>query len=84
MTIHSPPSAKNFGIALRAVREANGLSQAELAEEAGVTHTYISHIEAGRRIPHVTTVRLLATALGAGDSAETASIAELAAWLAAQ
>lgn len=34
---------------VRNARDARGLSQQELAERAGVDHTYISHIEAGRR-----------------------------------
>lgn len=37
------------GAALRAARLAAGLSQAALADALGVSHTYISHLEAGRR-----------------------------------
>lgn len=44
MSIESNP-----GAALRARREALGLTQEQLAERIGVHRTHIVHIEAGRR-----------------------------------
>ena len=51
----------SFGVALRRLRTAAGLSQEELAERAGVSARGISDLERGaRRMPHLGTVRLLA------------------------
>lgn len=54
---------------VRKQRSEQGLSQRELAERAGVDHTYISHIEAGRR-ENLTLgkLRSLADALGVSPS----------------
>ncbi len=51
--------------ALRERRVAAGLTQAELAGEAGVSRPQISAIEAGRNTPSVTAALALARALGA-------------------
>lgn len=50
---------------LRRMREARGLSQRELARKAGVTQSYISHIET-RRQKNITVrvAKKLARALG--------------------
>jgi transcriptional regulator with XRE-family HTH domain len=54
-----------FGARLRRLREAAGLTQEELASEAGLTAKAISMLERGeRRRPHPHTVRSLANALG--------------------
>lgn len=53
-----------LGQALREIREREGLSQEELALEAGLHPTWISHIESGRNNPAWGTVRRLADALG--------------------
>lgn len=55
---------KANGEALRALREEEWFSQAELAERSGVSHATISKIEQGRRPrPHNQTIIALAEAL---------------------
>ncbi|HEY8598404.1 MAG TPA: helix-turn-helix domain-containing protein [Thermomicrobiales bacterium] len=62
-----------FGVQLRGLREAAGLTQEELAERAGLTAKGISALERGeRRHPYPHTVRALADALGLEGSARTA------------
>lgn len=56
--------ATAFGSAMRAERERIGLSQEELALRAGVDRTFVSRAERGERQPALTTVFLLAKALG--------------------
>jgi excisionase family DNA binding protein len=51
------------GMRLRALREATGQSQLELAAASGLTHEEISRLELGRRAPLAPTVRALARAL---------------------
>ena len=51
------------GQRLRALREAAGMTQQELATTSGVTHEAISRLETGRGAPYAETVRLLAHAL---------------------
>lgn len=48
---------------LRKTREDKGLSQAELAEKAGMQPSAISHFEAGRRSPSFENLKRLADAL---------------------
>jgi transcriptional regulator with XRE-family HTH domain len=72
-----------FGVLLRRYRSKPGLTQAELAERAGISPDAISTLERGaRRNPHRDTVRLLADALqrSAADRAEFLAIARQAAW----
>src|SRR3712207_9033530 len=53
-----------FGVRLRQVREAAGLTQEDLAARAGLSAKGISDLERGaRRRPHPQTVRALAGAL---------------------
>lgn len=60
-----PPPRPTFGDRLRAYRQRAGLSQAELAERAGLTVSAISALERGVRThPYPHTVRRLADALG--------------------
>jgi excisionase family DNA binding protein len=54
---------KRSGMRLRALREAAGLTQLELAAKSGITHEAISNLEVGRRTPYAETVRKLARAL---------------------
>ncbi|MCC8069549.1 MAG: helix-turn-helix domain-containing protein [Ruminococcus sp.] len=54
----------SFGNALTKVREAKGMSQAELARQVGVTKQAINNIEHGISIPNVNTAMLIAIALG--------------------
>ena len=57
-----------FGVYLRSLRNAAGLSQEELAEQAGLTVSGVSALERGvRRRPFPHTVRALATALALSD-----------------
>jgi len=53
-----------FGRALRRERVRAGLSQEELAFRAKVDRTFVSRAERGERQPALTTVLLLARALG--------------------
>lgn len=66
----------SFGVLLRALREAAGLSQEELAERAGLSSHAVSALERGTRTrPYPHTVRALAEALGASDDDRAALIA---------
>ena len=61
-----PPSTtppEDFSARLRHVRERKDLSQAELAEKAGLQPSAISHFETGRRAPSFANLRALADAL---------------------
>jgi excisionase family DNA binding protein len=55
---------KRVGKRLRAIREAAGLNQIQLAAASGLTHEAISRLETGRCWPYAETVRKLARALG--------------------
>jgi transcriptional regulator with XRE-family HTH domain len=52
-----------FGLHLRQLRQARGLSQEELANRAGLDRTYVSSCEAGRRNVTLKTIVKLADAL---------------------
>ena len=54
---------RRCGQRLRAVREAAGLSQQQLAANTGLTHEAISRLETGHNAPYAETVRTLAQAL---------------------
>jgi transcriptional regulator with XRE-family HTH domain len=49
-----------LGVNVRRLREAQGWSQEEYADRAGIHRTYVSDIERGRRNPTVTVVEKLA------------------------
>ncbi len=53
-----------FGLRLRELRLARGLSQEALAQKAGVDRTYVSSVERGRRNVSLEIIHLLADALG--------------------
>src|SRR5687767_11437163 len=55
---------RRAGKRLRAIREAAGLNQIQLAASSGLTHEAISRLETGRCWPYAETVRKLARALG--------------------
>lgn len=59
-TFHELP----FGVALRRVRRAAGLSQEQLGLEAGVQRNFISLVETGQNQPTINTISRLARALG--------------------
>lgn len=52
-----------LGANVRRLREAEGWSQEEYADRAGIHRTYVSDIERGRRNPTVTVVEKLARPL---------------------
>lgn len=51
---------------MRAAREASGLTQAELASRAGVSHQELGYIERNACTPRIDTLELLADALCIG------------------
>jgi transcriptional regulator with XRE-family HTH domain len=53
-----------MGKTVRQIRQAKGLSQAELAKRAGLSREYINKIEAGKYDPPLSTINALAEALG--------------------
>lgn len=55
---------KAFGLALRNIRTAKGLSQEGLANEAGVDRSYVSLLERGIKSPTLRMVVRLAGILG--------------------
>lgn len=55
--------ARAFGKALRAAREAKGMSQEMVAHRSGYHRTYISLLERGLRIPTLETILRLAAIL---------------------
>jgi excisionase family DNA binding protein len=57
-------SRTRAGKRLRAIREAAGLNQLQLAAASGLTHEAISRLETGKSSPYAATVRALAQALG--------------------
>jgi transcriptional regulator with XRE-family HTH domain len=69
---------QRFGKLVRARREAAGLSQERLADDAGLHRTYISLLERGLRMPSIGVVRKLARAL---DTTMASLMAELEASL---
>ena len=54
---------KNFGAAVRELREARAWSQEQLAEHAGLNRSYVGEIERGSAIASIVTVDKLARAL---------------------
>lgn len=65
---------QRFGSVLLSRREAAGLTQESLADQAGIHRTYLSLLERGKRAPTIEVVRLLAKAL---ETTMTALIAEV-------
>jgi tetratricopeptide (TPR) repeat protein/transcriptional regulator with XRE-family HTH domain len=62
------PASQTFGVLLRRLRRAAGLTQEELAELAGLSARAIADIERGRTSrPYRSSVRALATALNLSD-----------------
>lgn len=57
-----------YGGALTVLRTARGLQQEELAELAGISSSYVSLIEAGKRIPTADTWSKLCSGLGCPES----------------
>jgi transcriptional regulator with XRE-family HTH domain len=59
----TPTPSQSFGITLRECRKKAGLTQEELALEAGIERNYVSLIELGRNQPTITMIFKLAKAL---------------------
>ena len=57
---------ERFARRLKELRAERGMTQAELAEKAGVTTTYVSKLENAGAAPGIDLVEKLATALGVG------------------
>ena len=53
-----------MGKRLKQLRRAKELSQAALAQRAGLTREYVNRLEAGQQDPSLTTISALAKALG--------------------
>jgi DNA-binding XRE family transcriptional regulator len=53
----------NVGKRIRTLREAKGLSQADIEKRSGLTRSYVSRVEGGYTLPSVSTLEKLATAL---------------------
>lgn len=54
----------NIGQDIHLHRERLGISQRRLAKQGGVSHSYVAHIESGRRMPSIKVLVRLAKALG--------------------
>lgn len=65
--------ASVYGSFVRAVRQARGLTQRELAEISGVHQSNLSAIESGRRLPSADTLNRLLVACGFELSATAGS-----------
>ena len=63
--------ARTFGNYLSRMRKAQGLTQAELAEQLHVTDKAVSRWERGIGLPDINTLEPLADALGLGLSIDT-------------
>lgn len=59
---------REFGLAIRRLREARGWSQERLAEAADMNRSYIGEVERGAAIPSLITIDKLAGALGTSAS----------------
>jgi transcriptional regulator with XRE-family HTH domain len=57
------PKAR-MAIRIKSLRERRGMTQAQLAEKAGVSRTYLARLETARQDPTLSTLEKLAKALG--------------------
>ena len=57
---------RRVGLNVKRLREAQGISQEDLADRAGVHRTYVSGVERGVRNPTITVLEKLAGALSTG------------------
>lgn len=77
-TIHPTQRLRLLGETVRAVREARGLTQHELAEEVGITDSYLSKIERDRQQASPAVIVAMARALALPVSAITVNLDKLA------
>jgi transcriptional regulator with XRE-family HTH domain len=54
---------EKIAMRIKALRARRKLTQAELAERAGISHGYLARLETGRQDPTITTLEKLAKAL---------------------
>lgn len=69
------PSIEALGAAIRARREATGVSQEAFAAKAGVDRSYYGYIERGSHAPSIMVLLRIAHALGT-DAGELMRIAQ--------
>lgn len=55
---------QSFGQCVRALRQAQGLTQVEFSEKCGFYQTYLSRIENGQANPTLNAMEVIAVALG--------------------
>ena len=58
------PQPQHFGTFLRSNRKVRGISQQQLADAAGISHTYVSKIEGGLLVPSEEALKAFAECLG--------------------
>ncbi len=68
MRINSVSAKKNIGSIIKDRRIKKGVSQNELANIAGITQTFLSLVEHGKRIPSYDVLKKIAKALGENAS----------------
>ena len=54
---------EKIAMRIKALRAKKDITQAELAERAGISHGYLARLETGRQDPTITTLEKLAKAL---------------------
>ncbi|WP_310644761.1 helix-turn-helix transcriptional regulator [Limnohabitans sp.] len=59
-----PSLQKIFGQCVRALRQAQGLTQVEFSEKCGFYQTYLSRIENGQANPTLNAMEVIAVGLG--------------------
>lgn len=52
-----------FGLRVKELRQASGLSQEAFADKCGLVRSYVSRVERGRANPSIDAIEILATAL---------------------
>jgi len=60
----SSPLSLSFGQSIRALRQAQGLTQVEFSERCGFYQTYLSRVENGQANPTLNAMEVMANALG--------------------
>jgi transcriptional regulator with XRE-family HTH domain len=76
--LNSTQRLKLLGETVRAIREARGITQQALADEAGITKAYLSKIELERRQASPAVIVALARALALPVTAITCNLDKLA------
>ena len=54
----------DYGTKIKKLRQAEGLTQQELADRAHITKSMVSYIESGKRNPNTKTLEKIAAVLG--------------------